>query len=70
MFFYLKKKIDAVDRRRKSTKFDELNVMQTYHPVDKDYGHMKVEEPKTPFNYANPDDQIIDQLDADDLTER
>lgn len=44
--------------------------MQTYHPPDKDYGHMKVEEPKTPFNYANPDDQDYDQLDADVLAER
>lgn len=31
---------------------------------------MKVEEPKTPFNYANPDDQIYDQVDADVLAER
>ncbi|XP_055315461.1 protein phosphatase inhibitor 2 [Sitodiplosis mosellana] len=60
----------SVSQRRKSTKFDELNVMQTYHPVDKDYGHMKVEEPKTPYNYANPDDQILDQIDADVLAER
>lgn len=57
-------------RRRKSTKFDELNVLQTYHPPDKDYGFDKIEEPKTPFNYADPDDKSVDQLDAEVLAER
>lgn len=31
---------------------------------------MKVEEPKTPYNYANPDDEILEQIDADVLAER
>ena len=64
----------AARRNKRDMKWDEMNILATYHPEGKEYGHMKIDEPPTPYSEMNEGDEDEEAnegtVDADTLREK